>query len=125
MVMATPPEPGPGMAPPLNPGTDPGPAQDHTPLPSADLAPVSLWKIAAPLALALAVCNMDRICLSVAMVPLAAELQWAPARQGLVQSAFLWGYMATQLLGGWAADKYGGRSVFSGRVCQGERYVGP
>ncbi|KAL6769597.1 PHT4C [Auxenochlorella protothecoides x Auxenochlorella symbiontica] len=111
MVMATPPEPGPGMAPPLNPGTDPGPAQDHTPLPSADLAPVSLWKIAAPLALALAVCNMDRICLSVAMVPLAAELQWAPARQGLVQSAFLWGYMATQLLGGWAADKYGGKTV--------------
>ena len=28
--------------------------------------------------------------------------------QGLVQSAFLWGYMATPLLGGVLADKYGG-----------------
>jgi len=30
------------------------------------------------------------------------------ARQGVVQSAFLWGYMATQLLGGTLADRFGG-----------------
>ena len=28
--------------------------------------------------------------------------------QGLVQSGFLWGYMATQMIGGSLADKYGG-----------------
>jgi len=33
--------------------------------------------------------------------------------QGLIQSAFLWGYTATQLLGGSLADKYGGRAVIA------------
>jgi MFS family permease len=31
--------------------------------------------------------------------------------QGLIQSAFLWGYTATQLLGGHLADRFGGRAV--------------
>lgn len=61
-----------------------------------------------PTALALLLCNMDRICLSVAIVPLAAELGWTEGTQGIVQSAFLWGYLANQLLGGTLADKYGG-----------------
>lgn len=64
-----------------------------------------------PTALALLVCNMDRICLAVAIVPLGAELGWNIATQGLVQSAFLWGYMATQLLGGTLADRHGGKVV--------------
>lgn len=34
--------------------------------------------------------------------------------QGVIQSAFLWGYMATQLLGGAMADKYGGKLVLAG-----------
>ena len=32
--------------------------------------------------------------------------------QGLVQSGFLWGYMATQMIGGSLADKYGGSLHF-------------
>lgn len=28
--------------------------------------------------------------------------------QGIIQSAFLWGYMATPILGGTLADQYGG-----------------
>jgi MFS family permease len=39
--------------------------------------------------------------------------------QGVIQSAFLWGYTATQLLGGSLADKYGGRAV----IAAGEAYV--
>ena len=31
--------------------------------------------------------------------------------QGLVQSAFLWGYMITPILGGSLADKYGGETL--------------
>jgi ACS family sodium-dependent inorganic phosphate cotransporter/ACS family sodium-dependent inorganic phosphate cotransporter-like MFS transporter 9 len=110
-----------------------------------------------PTALVLLVCNMDRICLSVAILPMAQEYGWPatvqvrlmaclgpvgawqhepgcvclalpPPRpplttstalppQGLIQSAFLWGYTATQLLGGSLADKYGGRAVIAAGAC--------
>jgi MFS family permease len=33
--------------------------------------------------------------------------------QGVIQSAFLWGYMATQLLGGTLADVWGGKRVMA------------
>lgn len=66
-----------------------------------------------PTALALMLCNMDRICLSVAMVPIASELGWAEGVQGIVQSAFLWGYLANQLVGGSMADKFGGKVVMA------------
>ncbi len=90
---------------------------DHRPfhthiLPDAPITSTSTYlRVVLPTALALMLCNMDRICLSVAIVPIAAELQWSITTQGLVQSAFLWGYMATQLLGGALADRYGGKVV--------------
>jgi len=59
---------------------------------------------------------MDRICLSVAIMPMAKEFGWPASMQGVVQSAFLWGYMATQLLGGALADKYGGKVVMAGGI---------
>lgn len=34
----------------------------------------------------------------------------------MIQSSFLWGYMATQLLGGYLADKYGGKAVLAGGI---------
>ena len=37
-------------------------------------------------------CNMDRICMSVAILPMSQELGWAPSVQGVIQSSFLWGY---------------------------------
>jgi predicted MFS family arabinose efflux permease len=75
-----------------------------------------LLGVVLPTALALLVCNMDRICLSVAILPMSRELGWQPSFQGVVQSAFLWGYAATQLLGGYFADKYGGRRVMAAGI---------
>lgn len=66
-----------------------------------------------PTALVLLLCNMDRICMSVAILPIAKEMAWAPSVQGLVQSAFLWGYTITQIAGGTFADRYGGRVVIA------------
>lgn len=75
-----------------------------------------MLRVVLPTAAALLVCNMDRICLSVAILPMSRELGWQPSFQGVVQSAFLWGYAATQLLGGYLADRYGGRRIMAAGV---------
>jgi ACS family sodium-dependent inorganic phosphate cotransporter/ACS family sodium-dependent inorganic phosphate cotransporter-like MFS transporter 9 len=36
--------------------------------------------------------------------------------QGIIQSAFLYGYMATQLLGGTLADQVGGKRVLAAGI---------
>ncbi|GMH39532.1 hypothetical protein BSKO_07430 [Bryopsis sp. KO-2023] len=70
-------------------------------------------KVVLPNSLVLLVCNMDRICLSVVMLAISTQFGWAEGTQGMIQSAFLWGYAATQVLGGVLADKYGGKSVMA------------
>lgn len=49
---------------------------------------------------------------------------WGGEGQGIIQSAFLWGYMATPILGGTLADQYGGKlpSCMS-RVPTGPTYL--
>ena len=58
-------------------------------------------------------CNLCRICMSVAVIPAAQELGWSAGVQGLIQSSFLWGYMATQLVGGGMADRFGGKATMA------------
>jgi MFS family permease len=57
------------------------------------------------------ICYMDRVNISVAIIPMAADLGWDPATQGLVLSAFFVGYLATQILGGRLSDRFGGKVV--------------
>ena len=42
------------------------------------------------------------------------SLGWNSSEQGLVLSGFFWGYMTTQVLGGYLAEKYGGVRVLLG-----------
>lgn len=45
------------------------------------------------------------------------EYSWSQQTSGLVQSSFFWGFIATQLPGGYLADKYGGKQVlFAGAL---------
>ena len=69
-----------------------------------------------PTAFCLFLCNICRICMSIAVLKAAAEFGWSDTVSGLIQSAFLWGYMATQLLGGILADKFGGKVVMAASV---------
>jgi ACS family sodium-dependent inorganic phosphate cotransporter len=57
------------------------------------------------------ICYLDRVNISVAIIPMAAELGWSLSTQGVVLSAFFYGYLATQVLGGWLADRHGGKLV--------------
>ncbi len=63
--------------------------------------------------LATVLCYVDRVSISVAIIPLAAEKHLDAAAQGLILSAFFWGYLWPQLLGGWMADRFGGKRVLA------------
>jgi ACS family sodium-dependent inorganic phosphate cotransporter len=62
---------------------------------------------------ATALCYVDRVSISVAIIPLARERGYDAAAQGIILSAFFWGYLWPQLPGGWIADRIGGRRVLA------------
>ena len=43
--------------------------------------------------------------MSVAVIPMAADLGWSPSDRGLVNSAFFWGYSLTQIPAGWVSTR--------------------
>ncbi|KAG2330988.1 hypothetical protein Bca52824_002168 [Brassica carinata] len=56
-------------------------------------------------------CNMDRVNMSIAILPMSQQYNWNSATVGVIQSSFFWGYLLTQILGGIWADKFGGKVV--------------
>ena len=54
--------------------------------------------------------------MSVAIIPMARDFGWSPSVAGLVQSAFFWGYIASQLPGGYLTSKHSGRRVMPAGV---------
>jgi MFS transporter, ACS family, solute carrier family 17 (sodium-dependent inorganic phosphate cotransporter), other len=57
------------------------------------------------------ICYVDRVNVSIAIIPMARDMGYSPATQGVVLSAFFWGYIVSQLAGGWMADRFGGKAV--------------
>ena len=57
------------------------------------------------------ICYIDRVNISVAIIPMAEEFGWSDTERGLVLSSFFAGYLVTQVLGGWLAQKLGGKAV--------------
>ena len=62
------------------------------------------------------ICYMDRINISVAIIPMADDYGWSPSLQGLVLSSFFFGYLLTQVAGGALADRFGGKLVLASGV---------
>ncbi|XP_047965088.1 probable anion transporter 4, chloroplastic isoform X1 [Salvia hispanica] len=87
---------------------------DGTPEPSfVEFITSERVKVVAMLALALALCNADRVVMSVAIVPLSQSRGWGPSFAGVVQSSFLWGYLISPIAGGTLVDRYGGKVVMA------------
>ncbi len=63
--------------------------------------------------LAVFVCYIDRVNISVAIIPMAADLGWSMQTQGLVLSSFFVGYLLLQVVGGQLADRFGGKVVLA------------
>jgi MFS family permease len=60
---------------------------------------------------AIFVCYIDRVNISIAIIPMAQDLGWSPSTQGLVLSSFYIGYLLMQIGGGRLADRFGGKVV--------------
>jgi MFS family permease len=62
-------------------------------------------------AIAVFICYIDRINISVAIIPMSEEFGWGPQIQGTVLSSFFVGYLLLQIAGGKLADRFGGKVV--------------
>jgi ACS family sodium-dependent inorganic phosphate cotransporter len=61
-------------------------------------------------------CPPVQVNISVAIIPMAHEFGWSSTVAGLVQSSFFWGYLLSQIPGGYAASLLGGRKVLPAGV---------
>lgn len=67
-------------------------------------------------ALSTVLCYIDRVNISIAIIPLAHAKGYSEAERGLVLSSFFWGYLWFQLPGGLFADRFGGKRVLGAGV---------
>lgn len=74
------------------------------------------WQVVSLIAVAFVLCNMDKVNMSVAVIPMAHELGWSALDRGLVSSSFFWGYTLTQIPGGYISTKIGGAKVLMAGV---------
>jgi ACS family sodium-dependent inorganic phosphate cotransporter len=59
---------------------------------------------------------MDKVNMSVAVIPMAKELGWSATERGLVSASFFWGYSLTQIPAGWVSTNIGGAKVLMAGV---------
>ncbi|KAK1426840.1 hypothetical protein QVD17_15520 [Tagetes erecta] len=71
------------------------------------------WTIVVLCFSAFLLCNMDRVNMSIAILPMSSEFHWNSTTVGLIQSSFFWGYLLTQIAGGIWADTVGGKRVLA------------
>lgn len=62
------------------------------------------------------VCYIDRVNISIAIIPMAEEMNWNMQTQGTVLSSFFIGYLLLQIVGGRLADRFGGKVVLGAGV---------
>jgi hypothetical protein len=67
------------------------------------------YKLVLTTSLAMVICNMDKVNMSVAIIPMSRQMGWNSSVAGLVQSSFFWGYAVSQLPGGWLAAHFSGQ----------------
>ena len=61
--------------------------------------------------LAVIICYIDRVNISVAIIPMQEQFGWSGSQVGFIFSSFYIGYMLTMALGGYLSDKFGGKLV--------------
>ena len=70
-----------------------------------------------------AINQADRNIMPIAVIPMAAEFHWSLVQRGLVLSSFAYGYILTQLPGGWVATRVPPLRLLSSRCSAGRSRV--
>lgn len=84
---------------------------------STSSADEATWKRLTTLAAcAIAICYADRSNISTAIIAMGREYAWDKTTEGLILSAFFYGYGATQIVGGGWADRAGGKATLTAGV---------
>lgn len=79
--------------------------------PSSNRSPPGAHGMVVMTVLAVYICMIDRIAISIAIIPMAAEHGWTTTLQGAVMSAFFLGYLLLQIPAGYLSDRFGGKWV--------------
>ncbi len=61
--------------------------------------------------LAVFICYIDRVVISLAIIPMGSEMGWSDTERGVVLGMFYFGYIFTQIPGGLLSDRYGAKLV--------------
>ena len=69
------------------------------------------YKLVMATSLAFVIGNMDKVNISIAIIPMANDFGWSSTISGLVQSSFFYGYLLSQIPGGYATSRFGGRKI--------------
>lgn len=63
--------------------------------------------------LAVFICYIDRVNISVAIIPMQQQFGWSESQVGLILGSFYFGYVFTMMIGGYLADRFGGKIVLA------------
>lgn len=69
------------------------------------------WKIGVLMFLGILINYLDRVNISHTILLMSQDIGLNPTEQGLILSAFSWGYVLFMLPGGWLVDRFGARTV--------------
>lgn len=61
--------------------------------------------------MAVFICYIDRVNISVAIIPMAEQYHWSGTTKGWVLSSFFMGYLAGMVPAGWLTNRFGGKWV--------------
>lgn len=63
------------------------------------------WTVVLLCFCAFCLCNMDRVNMSITILPMSEAFNWDMTTVGIIQSSFFWGYLLTQVAGGVWSDR--------------------
>ena len=69
------------------------------------------FKVIALTVAAVFICYIDRVVISLAIIPMSEEAGWSETQKGIILGSFYIGYMVTQIYGGVLSDRIGAKIV--------------